>query len=110
MIRRFVESTVFKNRVDSEKIRSLLKLIQDEILKGPDRGDLVVGTGGVRKLRVAKPGRGKSGSYRVFYLDLPDQGITHLMFFLLKGERENITEDEKKLLHQRVKILKKSRS
>jgi hypothetical protein len=31
----------------------------------PDSGDLIKGTGGARKLRFAKPGRGKSGSYRV---------------------------------------------
>jgi len=46
----------------------------------PTAGDLVPGTGGIRKLRWALPGRGKSGGARVIYFfhgtDLPLFALT----------------------------------
>ena len=39
------------------------------LCKNPDAGDTMKGTGGVRKLRWALDGRGKSGGARVIYLD-----------------------------------------
>jgi len=50
----------------------LLRAIQGELMKKPDRGDLVAGLGGVRKGRIANPGRskGKRGGYRHLYLYL----------------------------------------
>jgi hypothetical protein len=35
------------------------------IAENPEAGEVIQGTGGVRKVRFAKPGKGKSGSYRV---------------------------------------------
>ena len=107
MKRRFVESVGFRKRVDGEDDKDLLKRIQDEILQDPTHETLVQGTGGIRKIRVGGHKRGKSGSYRVFYLDLPAEEITHLMFLLLKGERENINADEKKELKGEIENLKK---
>jgi hypothetical protein len=107
MKRRFVESAGFKKRIDAEGGKDLLRTIQDEILRNPEKGDIVSGTGGIRKIRVAKDGKGKSGSYRVFYLDLPDYGVTHLMFLLLKGERANINKEEKNLLKHKTEDIKK---
>ena len=44
-----------------------LRALQSLILQGPDRHPVVAGTGGLRKIRFARPGggRGKSGAYRV---------------------------------------------
>ncbi len=53
----------------------LAKQMEDEILKNPEAGDIVQGTGGIRKMRLADPGRGKGkrGGLRIFFLDLPDK-------------------------------------
>lgn len=74
MQRLFVELTPFRQKIDSINIKNLEKDIKDEILKDPARGDLIIGTGGLRKIRVfdTKSKRGKSGSFRVIYLDLED--------------------------------------
>lgn len=84
----------------------LLKAIQDELLKDLEKGDLVKGAGGIRKLRVARAGGGKSGGYRVFYLDLPQKGITYLMALLDKRESENISDHEKTILRAFAKAIK----
>ena len=41
------------------------RLIVDHVTANPMAGDLIVGSGGARKIRFAAPGRGKSGGYRV---------------------------------------------
>ncbi len=38
------------------------------IVRDPETGDLIEGTGGVRKIRVALAGTGKRGGARVIYL------------------------------------------
>ncbi len=106
LARTFVELTAFKNKVDSLGGPPLLKAIQDELLKGLDKGDLIKGAGGIRKLRVARSGSGKSGGYRVFYLDLPEKNITYLMALLDKRESENISDQEKVILRAFAKAIK----
>jgi len=86
LIRTFVELTAFKNKVDSLGGPPLLKDIQNELLKGMENGDLVKGAGGIRKLRVARQQGGKSSGFRVFYLDIPNKGVTYLMSILDKRE------------------------
>ena len=83
--------------------------IENAILANPEVGDIVPGTGGVRKFRLADEsrGKGKRGGIRVFYLDLPHVAKTHLLFLLTKGEANDVTADEKKLIRDLVVILKK---
>ena len=49
---------------DSDLIR-----LQEELLADPKAGDVIRGTGGVRKMRFAFKHRGKSGSTRIIYVD-----------------------------------------
>ena len=68
------------------------------IASNPDAGDEIVGTGGMRKIRVASKGKGKSGGYRVitFFsgIDIP----VFLITIYAKNQKENITDKEKKVL------------
>ena len=102
----FIELSIFKNKVDAHGGVELLRAIQTEILKDPTKGDIVQGAGGIRKMRVAKAHSGKSGGYRVFYLDLPELGQTYLMTLLDKSDSENISDEEKILLKAFAKKIK----
>jgi hypothetical protein len=68
--------------------------IVDTIAADPRQGDEIRGSGGVRKVRFAGRGKGKSGGYRVvtayFGLDAP----VYLIALLSKGERGNFTASE----------------
>jgi hypothetical protein len=68
--------------------------------------DIIEGTGGLRKLRVAGKGKGKSGGYRVIYLDLPDRQKTFLLDIYSKGDQENITPEDKIALKKLAIVLK----
>lgn len=108
MKRTFVESPYFSSLLESIDDKSLLSRIQKEILERPENAKVVEGTGGLKKIRVAKQRAGKSGGYRVFYLDLPKKGNTHLIFLLKKNESENITDAEKKEIRALVKQIKRT--
>jgi hypothetical protein len=104
----FIEISIFKNKVDALGGVDLLRAIQSEILKDPRKGDVVQGAGGIRKIRVARAKSGKSGGYRVFYLDLPEKGQTYLMTILDKRDSENISDEEKSLLRNFAKKIKET--
>jgi hypothetical protein len=68
----------------------------------PTTGDVIVGTGGARKVRFAKRGSGKSGGYRVitFYTgsDLP----VFLIAVFLKGQRIDLSGAERNAAKQEL--------
>ena len=101
----FVELPAFaKYRVDyldDEAFRGL----QQSMLKNPEAGDVIEGTGGLRKLRHGDPrrGKGKRGGLRVIYYWW-DGGRQFWLFTLYdKDEMENLTADEKKALKGMLK-------
>jgi hypothetical protein len=103
--RKFVESSNFQIQLKGLD-QDLLRQIQLAILKDPEAGDLIEGTGGVRKMRMAKAGSGKSGGYRVLYLNLAKRGICHLLLIFSKGKMGNISATEKKVIKTLVTRLK----
>lgn len=107
MKRIFVEAEDFKKKVDALAEKGLLQTIQSEILRDPEIGILLSGTGGIRKLRIGVKGKGKSGGIRVFYLDIPTKEKCYLLFVLEKSEAENISAEEKKELKEVAQLLKK---
>lgn len=60
-------------------------------------GDEIPGTGGVRKLRYAVRGRGKSGGVRVIYYYFDEVNPVFALFLYGKNEQANLTPAEKKL-------------
>lgn len=89
----------------------LLRTIQALILANPEVGDLIPGSGGIRKMRMGDPGRGrgKRGGYRVLYVDLPDLKLTYLLAMYGKGEKEDLSSSELKQLRQIAKLIKEVR-
>jgi len=72
----------------------------------PRAGDLMQGTGGVRKLRWALGGRGKSGGARVIYYFHSEAMPLYLLTVYGKNERANLSKAERNDLASLVRILK----
>lgn len=102
MKRLFVESKVFRAAIDKTRQAGLLEVIQAEILANPECGDVIPGSGGIRKVRISDPARnkGKRGGFRVLFLDLPNVERTHLIWIFSKGVSEDIGPEEKTLFRQ----------
>jgi hypothetical protein len=109
----FVESRPFTLRLTHLAAASadeVLSGIQGELLRNPERGRLVQGTGGVRKARAANPARqkGTRGGFRYFFLYLERKQHIHLLALLDKSEQEDISKDERKALKALVDQVKKA--
>jgi hypothetical protein len=56
----------------------------------PEVGDLIVGSGGLRKVRWARQGTGKSGGVRIIYLVRTELGEVYLLTMFAKSKHENL--------------------
>src|SRR2546428_8200606 len=70
------------------------QVIIDAISADLLQGDEVRGSGGVRKVRFAGRGKGKSGGYRVMTAYFGPEIPVYLLAVLSKGERGNFNADE----------------
>src|SRR5260221_13713316 len=66
----------------------------------PETHPVVKDTGGVRKARWARQGRGKSGGIRVIYFYVGHRGVGYLKTGFPKKEKENTTAEQKKAKHK----------
>ena len=80
--------------------------IEITLLLNPNIGDLIRGTGGIRKLRYALQNRGKSSGARVVYVDFESFSKTYLLTLFTKGELDNLSQAERNELRILVGILK----
>lgn len=71
----------------------------------PQAGDMMEETGGLRKLRWALKGRGKSGSIRTLYVDFAYYEKIYLITAYTKGEKENLSKVEKKAVKAVIKSI-----
>lgn len=83
-----------------------LKALQEELTIIPTKGDIIQGTGGLRKIRVAFDNRGKSGSARVCYVDFAAFEKIYLITAYTKNEKENLSKEERKSIKLLVEVLK----
>ena len=68
--------------------------LQIHLIERPDRGDLIPGGGGIRKLRFAAQGKGKRGGVRVIYYWVTDAGQIYMLTLYPKGKKENLSDAE----------------
>lgn len=109
MTREFVYVPMFiKNWNNLKLTDEHLRLLEQELLKNPSIGDVIEGTGGLRKMRYALPHQGKSGSTRILYVDFIAHEQLYLINIYPKNEKENITDAEKADYKKLIKILNDS--
>jgi hypothetical protein len=109
LIRTFVYALLFEQALKNLKHSSeILERVESAILENPETGDVIQGTGGVRKMRLedSAKARGKRGGFRILFLDLPHVERTHLLFLYGKNEADNISPEGKKLIKQLVNEIK----
>jgi hypothetical protein len=96
----FVETTAFTRRIVALGLEVALRHLQNELLARPMSGVLDPGTGGLRKVRMPDPGRGKGkrGGARVHYLWLPHLRRIYLVFVYSKDDSDTLSPDDKRML------------
>jgi hypothetical protein len=108
--RTFIYAEIFEHALKGRKRSDeIIDVVESEILRNPHCGDIVPGTGGVRKFRSEdlERGKGKRGGFRVLYLDLPHVERTHLIFLYDKGEADDLSSKGKKRIYELVNEIKR---
>ncbi|MBM4253675.1 MAG: addiction module toxin RelE [Deltaproteobacteria bacterium] len=85
-----------------------LRELQTTILLDPDAGDLIAGTGGLRKIRVGAKGKGKRGGGRVIYKDFPRYGWTVFLYLYLKNDKTDLSAAEKQTIRDALPKLEEA--
>ncbi len=85
-----------------------LRRLQHDLLENPKAGDVIRGTGRLRKYLFAFKRRGKSGSTRVCYVDFEEKQTVYLLAVFAKNEQENLSKSERNILKKKIDILEKS--
>jgi len=108
MKRKFINTDEFDKCWDKSSLNDDdLKELQSFLMKNPFAGDLIEGTGGLRKLRWALPHTGKSGGIRLLYIDFTKQEITMLVTCYGKNIKETISDNEKAMYKEFIKRIGK---
>jgi hypothetical protein len=79
-----------KSQVDD----AAYSLFRRELLRQPERGDVIFQGGGLRKARMRLPSRGKRGGARVIYLHLPKYDTIVLFYLYTKAQRGNLSLEQ----------------
>ena len=99
----FIETSVFTKFVTKYLADDEYLGLQNFLLKYPDAGKIIRGTGGVRKLRWAVPGKGKRGGLRVIYYWQVMQDEIWMLTVYGKSERESIPAHILKKIAEEIK-------
>ena len=86
----FIETKLFTQLVQKYLTDDEYWRLQLLLIERPEAGNVVPGTGGVRKLRWRAPGRGKRGGYRVIYYAKVEEGVIWMLTLYPKNVKEDI--------------------
>ena len=76
------------------------------LARNPLRGEVIPGTGDVRKLRFAASGRGKRGGARIIYYYLDERLPLYALLAYAKSDRLDLTPDERRAVATMASALK----
>ena len=102
-----IETQQFTGKADKIMSAAEKDELYDFIARNPKKGDVIPGTGGVRKLRFAIQGKGKRGGVRVIYYYYDDRNPVLLFTVFGKNEKSDLKKKEKNILYEIVQGIKK---
>jgi putative transcriptional regulator len=108
-VKTFVETTEFSKWQLMFLPGDAYAELQKELIADPQKGDVMPGCGGLRKLRIADPKRqkGKRGGARVIYFHIPEVGQFLMLDIYGKNEKEDLTPTEKRDLRELAREYKR---
>ena len=93
-----IETRIFTRRIKELMSDDEYRALQETLVNRPSMGDIVQGTGGLRKVRWKHEGRGKSGGVRVIYYWMTADEHLYMLYVYAKSQQEDLTAEQKKAL------------
>lgn len=97
-----IETSVFTRQVQNLLSDEEYRALQIALANRPNAGVIIVGSGGLRKLRWATQGKGKRGGSRVIYYWAVSQDQLLMLLIYSKNEQTDLTRDQIKILRSIV--------
>lgn len=94
----FIETQIFTKQINDLVSDDEYALFQAALARNPEAGDIIQGTGGLRKIRLAAKGHGKRGGARVIYYHFVSNSHIAMVFAYPKNEQDNLTLEQKAAL------------
>ncbi len=85
-----------------------LKELQLELLSNTKSGEVIKGTGGLRKMRFAIENKGESGSVRVFYIDFVVFKKIYLITAYHKSQKDDLSDAERNSIKKLIILLEQT--
>jgi mRNA-degrading endonuclease RelE of RelBE toxin-antitoxin system len=98
----FIETRLFTRLVQEYLSDEQYGVLQQTLMQDPEAGPVVPGSGGVRKLRWAAPGRGKRGGYRVIYYVHRTHGVIWMLTMYPKNVADSIAANVLRQIREEV--------
>jgi hypothetical protein len=98
----FIETSVFTRQVTALLTDEEYGQLQVALSAHPDAGDIILGSGGLRKIRWAISGRGKRGGVRAIYYWRVRQDQILMLFMYSKTEKDDLTTQQLQVLREIV--------
>jgi hypothetical protein len=89
-----VETTLFTKRVKSILSEAEYRRLQSTLVRTPETGTIIPGSGGLRKIRWSGSGRGKSGGSRTIYYWARSADTIVMLFIFSKNERVDLSKEQ----------------
>lgn len=103
------QTVVETSQYESRAAKRLTAVERDEALyliaSHPERGVVIPGTGGIRKIRFGIAGRGKSGGVRIIYFFYNERMPIYLLTVFAKNEKSDLSRKEQQSLSKLTKQL-----
>lgn len=99
---KIIETSIFTKKINSYLTEEEYRSFQNELILNPEKGKLIRGSGGLRKIRFGIKGKGKSGGIRIIYYWISARKIILLLLVYPKGEQDNLTKEQLKILKSLV--------
>jgi hypothetical protein len=97
-----IETPIFTKRIQELITDDEYRLLQTHLVNRPDVGQIIPGSGGLRKLRWSAGGHGKRGGIRSIYYWFVSQDIILVLYAYPKNEQDNLTPEQLKQLKKIV--------
>ena len=101
----FIETPTFTRAITTLLSDDDYASLQMALVQDPARGDVIRGSGGLRKLRYAVSGRGKRGGIRVIYYWVKSDSQIYMLLAYAKSVKDSLTTQELTILSEWVKEL-----
>ena len=101
---KFIELPSFTYALSQLKLGDdFLQELQNRILKDPDIGDIIPGSGGARKIRFKLRNKGSQGGVRIVYIDIVCKESIYLLDMYSKNTKKDLTPAEKASIFDIIK-------